>query len=302
MNELGAVAIDHLLVDVRGESLALLDNGCLCCALRTDLPDAFARLDGLRLEAGLAPFRRVIVELSGRAEPGPVLMSLLGDPSLASRCRLDGVVVTVDALHAVEQSRRFPEFSRQLAFADTVVLTKTDLTSPAVAARARRMVKRSAPRAPVLDRAGLPARAGRLFGAGLAGAGVLVDALAWLRLPRAPPSHGTPVQSMAIALREDLDWEPLHACLLALLTLQGEHILRMKGVLRLRGHPNPIALHAVHHHLHAPAELPPDSRMPAAPTLVFITEGLGEEAIRQSLDGWGLIPPQAFAKQIDRIA
>ena len=291
VNELGAVAIDHLLIDVRGESLALLDNGCLCCALRTDLPEAFARLDALRAEAGHPPFRRVLLELSGRAEPAPVLMSLLGDPGLAARCRLDGVVVTVDAQHAQDQFARFPEFARQLAFADRVVLTKTDLVDPAAAARVRRLVRRLAPRAPVLSRRSLPARAARLFGAGLAGAATTPDALSWLRVPAtAQARHGTALQSIAIRLDQDVDWEQLHDCLLALLTLQGEHILRMKGVLRLRDHPLPVALHAVHHHLHAPVELPSGVRAPEVSTLVFITEGLSEEAIREVLAGWGLLP------------
>lgn len=291
VNELGAVAVDHMLIDVRGESLALLDNGCLCCALRTDLPEAFTRIDALRAEAGLPPFRRVLLELSGRAEPAPVLMSLLGDPALAARCRLDGVVVTVDAQHAPRQSARFPEFARQLAFADRVVLTKADLVDAAAAGRVRRLVNRLAPRTPVMDRRSLPSRAARLFGAGLAGAATAPDALSWLRVPAtAQARHGTPLQTIAITLDHDVDWETLHACLLALLTLQGEHILRMKGVLRLRDHPLPVALHGVHHHLHAPVELPRGARAPEVSTLVFITEGLPAVALRDAFAGWGLLP------------
>lgn len=289
VNELGAVAIDHMLIDVREESLALLDNGCLCCALRTDLPEAFARLDSLRVEAGRPPFRRVLLELSGRAEPGPVLMSLLGDPALAARCRLDGVIVTVDAQHAPLQAQRFVEFSRQLAFADNVVLTKTDLVDRAAAARARRLARSLAPRAPVLDRRSLPARAKRLFGSGLASGAAVTDALGWLRLPTAQQRHGSVLDTVAIELDPAADWEALHACLLSLLTLQGEHILRMKGVLRLRDHPTAVALHAVHHQLHAPVALPAGARVPSASTLVFITEGLPGEAIREAMAGWGLL-------------
>ena len=292
MNELGAVGVDHLLIDVREESLALLDNGCLCCALRTDLPEAFARLESLRIAAGRPPFRRVLIELSGRADPGPVLMSLLGDPTLAMRCRLDGVVVTVDAGHAGLQALRYPEFARQLALADRVVLTKTDLVEPREARHTRRLARALNPRAPVLDRRSLPARAARLFGLGLAGSAAAPDALGWLRVPpaQALPRHGSALQTIALELSPDADWERLHACLLALLTLQGEHILRVKGVLRLRDHPQAVAIHAVHHQLHAPVELPLAARVPATSTLVFITEGLSGEELRAVFGGWGLLP------------
>ncbi|MFM7786105.1 MAG: CobW family GTP-binding protein [Gammaproteobacteria bacterium] len=291
VNELGETGIDHLLLDVREESLALLADGCLCCALRSDLPEALARLEAAQLALGRPPIARVVVETSGRAEPGPLLMSLLGDPGLAARYRLDAVVATVDSVHAPGQSTRFPEFSRQLSLADRVVITKADLAASADLRVTRRLVQALAPSAKAFLRSSLPRRARALQGAGLAGNGAEPDALRWLghagieRLPR----HLASVRTLTVVLPEHPRWEPLYECLASLLALQGERILRMKGVLRLAGEPLPVAVHAVHHQLHAPVALPARSRAPEASKLVFITDGLAEGDLLDTFRGCGLL-------------
>lgn len=291
VNELGEVGIDHLLLDVREESLALLADGCLCCALRSDLPEALARLEAAQAALGRPPIARVLIEASGRAEPGPVLMSLLGDPGLAARYRLDAVIATVDALHAPLQAARFPEFARQLALADRVVVTKADLAPPDALRRTRRLVRTIAPSARTLVRSSLPRRSRALQGAGLAGHANTPDSLAWLGLgsARTMPRHSAQVLSIVLELIDDPPWPVVHACLAALLALQGERILRMKGVLRLAGEPSPVAVHAVHHQLHAPVALPSSARAPDRSTLVFITDGLPAEDLRATFHGWGLL-------------
>lgn len=296
VNELGEIGIDHLLVDIREESLALLPNGCLCCVSRSDLPDALERLDSLQRAAGLEPAGRVLIETSGLADPAPVIQDLLGHPALASRYRLDAVLVTVDALNAEAQARRFPEFSRQLALADRAVLTKTDLLDSAAVRRVRTRLHRFAPALRVIDRRTLPQRSASLQRAGLAAAERRpVDAAAWLGLRGTRAiAHSAGVRSVSLTLESRVSWPQLYDCLHTLLSLHGEQILRLKGVLHIDGRPLPVAVHGIHHQLHAPVELPAKARVPADSSLVFITEGLGAADLQATLAGWGIrasVPP-----------
>ena len=138
VNEFGAVGLDHLLIEQAIEDAVLLKNGCICCTVRGDIADT---LDVLwqRREAGeLPPFRRIAIETTGLADPAPVAHALLAEPGARYACRLDGIVTTVDALHGPMQLDRQPEARRQVAMADRILLTKTDLASPAQIARPRR--------------------------------------------------------------------------------------------------------------------------------------------------------------------
>ena len=131
VNEFGAVGLDHLLIEQAIEDAVLLKNGCICCTVRGDIADT---LDVLwqRREAGeLPPFRRIAIETTGLADPAPVAHALLAEPGARYACRLDGIVTTVDALHGPMQLERQPEARRQVAMADRILLTKTDLATPA---------------------------------------------------------------------------------------------------------------------------------------------------------------------------
>jgi G3E family GTPase len=126
INEFGEVGLDHLLVEHVDEGIMLLSTGCLCCTLRGDLIDALERL--LRsLDNGRAVFSRVIIETTGLADPAPVLHVLMTHPYLVMRYRLDGIVTVVDAVNGGATLDAHEEAVKQVAVADRLVLTKTDL-------------------------------------------------------------------------------------------------------------------------------------------------------------------------------
>ena len=142
VNEFGEVGLDHLLIEQAIEDAVLLKNGCICCTVRGDIADT---LDVLwqRREAGeIPPFRRIAIETTGLADPAPVAHALLAEPGARYACRLDGIVTTVDALHGPLQLERQPEARRQVAMADRILLTKTDLASPEQIAEAEARVAR----------------------------------------------------------------------------------------------------------------------------------------------------------------
>jgi len=126
VNEFGDIGLDHLLVEQVDEGIVLLPTGCLCCTLRGDLIEALERL--LRnLDNGRAEFSRVVVETTGLADPAPVLQVLMNHPYLALRFRLDGIVTVVDAVNGAATLDAHAEAVKQVAMADRLVLTKTDL-------------------------------------------------------------------------------------------------------------------------------------------------------------------------------
>ena len=127
VNEVGAVAIDHHLVDFVEGAVLELPGGCLCCAVREDLARTLRDLIDRRDAGSVRPFRRIAIETSGLAEPAPILYTLGADAMLDGRLGLGRVVTVVDAVNGAETLARFAEAARQAAVADALVLSKTDL-------------------------------------------------------------------------------------------------------------------------------------------------------------------------------
>jgi len=135
VNEIGAIPIDHFLVDFVEGGVLELPGGCLCCMVREDLAKSLRNLIERRDAGELRPFRRVAIETSGLADPAPILFTLGADPMLDQRLRLGRVVTLVDAVEGASTLDRFSEAARQVAVADALVVSKTDLApfGPALA-------------------------------------------------------------------------------------------------------------------------------------------------------------------------
>ena len=129
INELGEIGIDHDLLTVSSENIALLANGCICCSVRTDLQATLRDLFARRKVGELPDFDRVIIETTGLADPAPVVQTLASDTLLAAQFRLDGLVTLVDAVNAATQLASYAEPARQIALADRVLITKSDIAS-----------------------------------------------------------------------------------------------------------------------------------------------------------------------------
>src|SRR4051812_31807144 len=134
VNELGEAAIDHHLVRQVDERTVVMGNGCVCCTLRGDLRDELRELLARRDRGGLPPFHRVVVETTGLADPAPVLSTLLTEPVLRHQFAIEAVVVTVDAVHGAATLERHAESVKQVAVADTLILTKGDAAAPGACA------------------------------------------------------------------------------------------------------------------------------------------------------------------------
>ena len=181
INEFGAVGVDHHLVEKVDESLVVLDSGCICCSVQGDLVRALKGLFMRALRRELKGLRRVLIETTGLADPAPVIHTLMAEPFLSERYRLDGVVTAVDVTHALDQLADHNEAVRQVAMADRLLLTKCDLADgaqrDAVAARLAVLD----PGARQVEVRGGAVAPDEIFGCGLYDpTGKLPDVAAWL--------------------------------------------------------------------------------------------------------------------------
>ena len=181
INEFGAVGVDHHLVEKVDESLVVLDSGCICCSVQGDLVRALKGLFMRALRRELKGLRRVLIETTGLADPAPVIHTLMAEPFLSERYRLDGVVTAVDVTHALDQLGAHNEAVRQVAMADRLLLTKCDLASAGQRAAVAAGIARLNPGARQVEVAGGAVAADAVFGCGLYDpTGKLPDVAAWL--------------------------------------------------------------------------------------------------------------------------
>src|SRR6185503_6011746 len=131
VNELGEIGVDNDLVETSSEQMMLLNSGCLCCTLRTDLQETLRELFIKRRNGEIIDFERVVVETTGIADPAPVMQTLMTDSLLLEQYRLDCVVTLVDSVNSPGQLETFPEAVKQVALADRLVVTKSDLAPAA---------------------------------------------------------------------------------------------------------------------------------------------------------------------------
>ncbi len=297
INEFGEIGIDHLLVRSVAEQAVILQNGCICCTLRTDLQQGLHDLIDGRADRTLPDFERVVIETSGLADPAPIAQTLLIDPMLRHQVRLANIVTTVDAVHGAAQLGSHAESLRQAAIADRLVLTKTDLVPPARRDVLKRAVSRLNPTARILD-----VQSDRLDAAALLTEGVtdpatkLQEVRHWLAAStgaehhhdhEAHAAHGSihsdDINSLSLRITEQIDWAAFGVWLTALLHRHGDKVLRVKGLLNVAGANGPVVLHGVQHVIHPPVHLDAWPDEDRASRIVFVLQGIAPAAPERSL-------------------
>ena len=181
INEFGAVGVDHHLVEKVDESLVVLDSGCICCSVQGDLVRALKGLFMRALRRELKGMHRVLIETTGLADPAPVIHTLMAEPFLSERYRLDGVVTAVDVTHALDQLANHNEAVRQVAMADRLLLTKCDLADAAQREAVAARLALLNPGARQVEVRGGAVAPDEVFGCGLYDpTGKVPDVAAWL--------------------------------------------------------------------------------------------------------------------------
>jgi G3E family GTPase len=149
INEFGDIGLDHHLLERIDETMVMLQSGCVCCTIRGELSTAIKDLHSRRERGLLPPFRRLVIESTGLADPFPILSTVRSDPVLRHHFRLGNVITTVDAVNGARQLDAQPESIKQVAVADRLVLTKTDLATAEAADRLTQRLRHINPGAPL---------------------------------------------------------------------------------------------------------------------------------------------------------
>ena len=136
VNEFGEIGLDHELITGSDEALMALTTGCLCCAVRSDLVATLLDLQRRRV-AGEIAYDRVLIETSGLADPAPILHALMTDPDVAEHHTIGNLIAVVDAMHAEAVLDRHVEAWRQVALADRILISKTDIVDLSPSLRER---------------------------------------------------------------------------------------------------------------------------------------------------------------------
>ena len=266
INEFGAVGLDHLLIEAADQEVLELPNGCLCCAVRQDLADTLYGLLRRRARGEIRSFSRIALETSGLAEPSPILYTLSADAFLEASLRVDTVVTAVDTIAGLSTLDRFPEATAQVAGADRLLLTKTDLAPPPPELLARLEALNPAAR---LVNAIDADPASVLFG----GDTTSIRPRGRRFLATAVHAHG--IAAFVVVLRRPMTRLQFAMALGGLARENGEDLLRVKGLIAFADRPGgPAAVHAVQHTMYPPRWLDawPDSDQTSR--LVFIVRNI----------------------------
>ncbi len=293
VNEFGEISIDHLMIESAIENTLVLESGCICCTVRGDLVDTLRDLMARAGSGAIPPFSRVIVETTGLAEPAPIIQTIVGDPMLVDDFRLGLVATTVDAQMGISEIDRFPEALKQIAAADLLLVTKSDLAPGSAVQALRKRIASINPGADILTTISGDLDPGILTARLDDHARTAASLAHWDHA--APDHHGHDhdhahfhgeagdIRTFSIELDAPLDAALAARWLEALLSLRGQDILRLKGVLWLQGRDEPVLVQCVQHVAYPPATLPawPDGLRRTQ--IVFITRGIGRNGVMASL-------------------
>jgi G3E family GTPase len=297
INEFGEVGLDHQLLRRLDDDIVLLQSGCVCCTIRGDLSAAMHDLYG-KQERGELSFRRLAVETTGLADPVPILATVIAEPVLRHHFRLGNVVTTVDAVNGLMHLDRQVESAKQVAVADRIVITKTDIAEGAIVGELRRRLRQLNPAAPQLEtKPSVAIDPDSLLTRDLYDLqGKSEEIRRWLAIEVAKSStgslhhhnvdvnrHDASIHAFCLRFEGQLDWTAFGVWLTMLLHCHGNDVLRVKGLLNVAAASGPVVIHGVQHLVHPPDHLPEWPDGDRSSRIVFIVRGLSREAIERSL-------------------
>ncbi|SOC45203.1 G3E family GTPase [Rhizobium subbaraonis] len=294
INEFGETGLDHHLVERIDENMVLLQSGCVCCTVRGELADAIRDLLSKRDRGIVPPFRRLVIESTGLADPFPVLSTLKADPVLRHHFKAGSVITTVDAVNGMRSLDTYLESNRQAAVADRIVVTKTDLVpdTERLIERLRRINPDCAiidVRDPALSVDALLADDGCSRGnQSQSASGFYCEESLDVTDAEGNP-HSARFRSFSISVDRPVDWTAFGIWLTMLINRHGEQVLRVKGILNIAGEERPVAIHGVQHLVHPPVHMEAWPSEDRRSHVVFIVDGLDPGLIKRSFEAFTLV-------------
>ena len=282
INEFGEVGLDHLLVRELAEDVVLLSSGCVCCALKDDLNATLMDLLRAARVAEIPYFSRVVLETTGLADPLPIVRLLRVDARLTRSFRLGNVITSVDAVNGLHTIEQYAEAVQQIAAADRLVVTKTDLATLRDVERLNARVLEINPTTTRLTSTrDHPLTSEDLFGTVSAQRDwAALDALS---SDRHLATSATGISAFTITLDAHVDFDDFIDWLDLLLARRGNSILRVKGYLAAIGYDRPYAIQGVQQVLDRPEPMRDWPSAAHRTQLVFIAKHVTRRAIENAL-------------------
>ena len=317
INEFGEIGLDHDLVTHSKDDVVIeMSSGCLCCTIRGDLAKTLREAPGRFARGGKLWFDRVVIETTGLADPAPILHTLMTEPAVARRYRLDGVISTVDSVNGGGTLDRQIEPVKQAAMADRLLITKADLVDRDALRRLQDRLRILNPAAPQIIAENGAVDPTLLFDAGLYDPKTKsLNVQNWLKAEAyAEPhdhEHGTAghdhthelndvnrhdahIKAVCLTVDEPIHGDALDLWLEALLQLRGADFLRIKGIINVADLDGPVVIHGVQHIFHPAVMLKEWPSEDRRSRIVFITRDIDESVLRDTLrmfNATGAQPP-----------
>lgn len=303
MNEFGSVGLDHDLIEEATEETILMQSGCLCCTFRGDIAKTLGALMAKKKRGDLS-FDRVVIETTGIADPAPILHTLVVDDLISHYYRMDGVVTLADAASGHQTLEAHAEATQQIAVADLVILTKTDLVSPIDVTRFEKRVTQINDTAQRMRANHGRVPPGALFGLSALHMNASAQDLArWLgalhgssdlegkasehdttHLATAPKAnHKHHISSASIEVHDPIPASVFDFWIDMLMALKGPDILRIKGIVHVEDMQFPIVFHGVQHIFDPPVHLETWRGADKRSRVVVIARNVTKEELDTSL-------------------
>ncbi len=299
VNEFGEIGIDNDLVVDADEEVFEMNNGCVCCTVRGDLIRILSGLMKRQAGKGRGGFDAIVVETTGLADPGPVAQTFFVDDDVRERTRLDSVTTVVDAKHVALRLADSREAREQIAFADQIVLNKTDLVDAAELAAVEARLRRLNPLAPIHRAVNSDVPLDAILGRG----GFDLERIVELEPEFLTPpydeaghdqhrhDHGgghahedQDIRGVALSLDRPVDGQKVTRWLNEVLQAQGPDILRAKGIVDVKGEDRRLVFQAVHMILDGDLQRPWKAGERRYSRMVFIGRNLDEPKLRSGFE------------------
>ena len=299
VNEFGEAGLDHHLIEKSTDDVVLMQSGCLCCSIRGDLPKTIDRLlrKNIRNEIN---FERIVIETTGLADPGPIMQTLLMDNVLASNIRLDGVVTVADAINGTSTLEKQFEAVSQAALADLIILSKTDIASPEQIQNLKNQLEKINPTSKIISSINGMGLQDEIWGLNaLREKSNYNEVLSWTTglepkvtelknlsglapaksISKPAFNHDSKIESCSIILDNPISNTTFDNWLDTLIGVKGSDILRIKGILNIKGKSCPAVIHGVQHIFHPLEWLEKWPGNDKKSRLVFITKNTNKNTI-----------------------
>ena len=300
INEFGEVGLDHSFIETTDESIVELQNGCICCTIQEDLKSTLLDLIK-KLERNSIPyFNRVVIETTGLADPVPIIHTLMTSLDLNRVYSIDGIITLVDSVNAEDTYNNHEEAVKQTALADKIILSKTDLTKKLIINSIKNRIRKINPKANIIesDKNNIPL----IELLNLNDYDPLNkswDAKKWLAIEKYNETeqnhfhddhhdhghdhninrHGDNIESFSLVTNQRISKTTFNFFIELLSSQMGSKLLRIKGILNIKGEDGPAIIHGVQHIFHPVEWLEKWPDQDHSTRLVFITRDIKKSYI-----------------------